>query len=168
MHRSKSAFFTGPGCHRPRRHLTALACGSALLLSACNEISRGTEAFHAGDFEGAEKILRKVARKAAGKNPTVSFSMDEKTTVEQVLPQVTRRAFLGWEAYAGSLIGMGRIEEGCTSIATALRPITVYVNGVKLEAPVSPREGDFWQAQVFSLRAWWVNLSCEDLEQFPW
>jgi len=106
------------------------------------------------------KLLEPFAEKASGRIPKFKLSLDANTKLEQAVPHVTADYFAGWQAYAGSQIGLNRREQGCGSIRTAMRPIAFQVarQGVKA---LDPWEGDYWQAEVYVLRAWWYTLPCE-------
>jgi|GEM_PF-4348223 len=133
----------------------------ALALGGCGKLKEGIKAFYEGDFARSERLLRNTAEKAASMNPKFQLTKDELTPIESLLPHVTRDAFAAWQAYAGSLLGLNRPKESCKNIALALRPIRVFINKERQPMLINPRQGEFWQAEVMSLRAWWINIPCE-------
>jgi hypothetical protein len=126
----------------------------------CDHVSEGINAFHEGDFQKAVKILGPIARREARKEPVVEISGDSDTRPEDALPSATRETFRAWEAYAGSLLGLSRIDESCHAIDLALRPMTVIWNKSPLPAKQDPRQGDYWEAEVMTLRVWWNIIPC--------
>lgn len=152
---------SGQGRLRIRRLTLGLILGT-LAASGCQRVEDGINAYYVHDYETAVRYLSSPASRLAKRAPEVSLSMDRHTTLEQALPAATQRGFALWEAYAGSLIGLGRVDEGCRAIASALRPIRVEVNGKWLEKPLDPKQGSYWPSETFSLRSWRANLPCRD------
>ena len=128
--------------------------------SGCSKLQEGIDAYYQGNYAAAVKDLQGIASDQAKQNPVIKISTDANTTLDQALPAATEEAFEGWQAYSGSLLGLGRVSDGCTAIQTALRPITVIQNNKVLPQKVDPREGDFWEAEVMTLRSWWVTIPC--------
>jgi hypothetical protein len=144
------------------RKLNGLSLGLciAVLCSGCGELKEGIIAYHMAEFPKAISKLKKIAGKAAKKEPSFKLSVDSNTTLEEALPEVSRDYFAAWEAYAGSHFGLMRDEEGCKWVKTALRPIKLKVNGKTLSVKADPRQGAYWQSEVMSLRAWEINIPC--------
>src|SRR5262249_3279689 len=152
------------GCSDMTRLIMKLRYGVAsiclaLLATGCDKFKEGIAAYYAGDFNKAITILEPIAEQAASQDAEVWVNL-KNTTLEDALTWVTDQPFQGWQAYAGSLIGLSKVKDGCKAVQTALRPITVHIKRQGSQV-VDPRQGNFWQAEVFTLRSWWINLECE-------
>jgi hypothetical protein len=134
----------------------------ALVLAAtgCGKTNEGIAAFHAGEFDRAIGLLDKAVKKATRATPSLEVSIDEGTAVEQALAHATQPYFQVWQAYAGSLIGLLRVEDGCAAIATALRPIAVTVKDAPGSGSYDPSAGESWPPEVHALRIWRLTLPC--------
>ena len=141
------------------RAFAALACLVIATAAGCNDLQTGILHYNAGEYALALPLLTPIAAKCAQKDPVVKARLDSGTTIEQALPQLTQLMYQGWEAYAGSLLGLDREEEACRAITVGLRPLRVITNrGSQI---FNPREGKFWQGEVFVLRSWWLTIPCQ-------
>lgn len=132
------------------------------LLGACGKLKPGLEAYRAGNYEQALEYLTPIAKKAAKQKPKLTIQDGQYSSKEDALKRETKDYFRGWEAYAGSLFGLNRIEEGCKAVGLALRPIEVrFEQDYSSKKEIwDPKFGLFWQDSVWTLRSWWLMMPC--------
>ena len=131
------------------------------LFSSCDKVDEGIDAYYAGDFRKAVKLLEPAIRHKKMLKPEFELWTDNAEELERPLKKITHRYFEVWHAYSGSRLAREEFEEGCRSMNQSLKPFPVTVNNRVHPEPINPREGDFWQAEVMTLRVWW-DLFCAE------
>lgn len=152
--------------------ITGFAMGS---LFGCDRLAEGIEAYHHGEFEKAVKLLKPVVRKYEKQVPVIiRVNESEAEDLPSVLPGKTVEMYMAWEAYAGSLLGLNRVLDSCLAGQTALRALKIDNTSIDGEEElwVDPREGDFWQSEVRTLRSFWITMDCDTVietgDDFPY
>jgi hypothetical protein len=131
-----------------------------LATTACSKFDEAIDAYYAGDYKKAVSILKPYAVKEEKKQPAFDVSIDKPADIEKAISKLTKKYFVLWQAYAGSLFGLEKTDEGCKNTLLSLRKISVTINDKNPALKFDPREGDFWPAETFTLRSWAQTVPC--------
>lgn len=144
-----------------------------LAVASCKDLQTGVEAYHEGSYEKALHHLDKVKKEyRLGTDDiaapfTIEVKLGKNETLDDVLIDVTDAYFQFWQAYTGSMYGLGRLAEGCTENERALRPLKFKIEGRSQPELRDPKVGDDWQTEVFTLRTWMEIIRCPLEGGFP-
>ncbi len=143
---------------------------TATLTTGCDKVSKGIEAYYLRQYAAAKRLLAPVAREAAKKSPKFKFKLkdgaDLEGRIERTLYDETYVYFAAWQAYTGSLAGLGENEAACEQLQIALRPIEVKVKvrrGPDQTFTRDPRDSNYnWSAEVGAMQSLSHDLDCDE------